>query len=75
MRFNEVYLDYRVEYDLACDESPMMGGIKKMRASEFAGVYERILGDEGIKGSRVTVGGFGDLGEVRWKGKLEGARM
>ena len=72
VRFNEVFLNYRVDYDLVCDEKPTMGpnGPKRMRASEFARVYERILADEGIKGGRVTVDGFQDLGDVKWRAKI-----
>lgn len=77
VRFNEVYLDYRVDYDLVCDETPTMGpgGPRRMRASEFARVYEKILRDGTLKGGRVTVKGFEDLEELKWREKVPAAKM
>lgn len=46
------------------------GGQKKMRASEFARVYEKILADKSIRGARVGVLGFEDVDDVKWRKKL-----
>lgn len=65
MRFNEVYLALRVEVD----EDAKVHGVTS--SSEFAGVYEAVLGREDIRGSRVWVEKVGDLTEVRSTGKVQ----
>jgi hypothetical protein len=61
--FNEIYLATRVEVDEAAEKS---GTIK---ASEFATVYEQLLGRSDIKGSRINVFGRDDLKELKYKPK------
>jgi hypothetical protein len=67
VRFNEVFLSYRVDYDAVCDEK---GTDNRMRASDFAKVYEGILGNPDIKGTRVTVRGPADVESLKYKPKL-----
>ncbi|KAL2786934.1 hypothetical protein BJX66DRAFT_311971 [Aspergillus keveii] len=59
VRFNEVYLALRVEVD----EDARVHGVTS--SSEFAGVYEAVLGNEGIRGERVWVERMEDLRDVR----------
>ncbi|RDW90061.1 uncharacterized protein DSM5745_01836 [Aspergillus mulundensis] len=58
VRFNEVYLGMRVEVD----EEAVKHGV--VRASEFAGVYERVLEGD-VKSSRVLVESLEDLENLR----------
>ena len=58
VRFNEVYLCYRVDYDSVAEK---MGAANRLKASEFAKVYEKILADESIKGTRISVIGKDDV--------------
>ncbi|EXJ83702.1 hypothetical protein A1O1_07326 [Capronia coronata CBS 617.96] len=67
VRFNEAYLDYRVEYDANCDGE---ANAWKMKASDYAKVYEAILADEQVKGCRVTVESPKDLEKLRYQKKL-----
>jgi hypothetical protein len=67
VRFNEVYLGYRVDYDSVVEEK---GGDNRMKASEFSRVYEAILADKDIKGCRITVSGPGDVDQLKYKKKL-----
>lgn len=55
VRFNEVFLAFRVEVD----ESAKEHGVTS--ATEFAKVYEGILADEGIRSSRVRVDEVKDI--------------
>lgn len=55
VRFNEVFLAFRVERD----EDATAHGVVK--ASDFANVYETILGDEKVKSSRVEVRSTEDM--------------
>jgi hypothetical protein len=64
VRFNEVYLALRVEVD----EDAKVHGVTS--SSEFAGVYETVLGNEGIRGERVWVEDLKDLRDVRVTGKF-----
>jgi hypothetical protein len=65
VRANEIYLAARVDYDANVKE----GG---MKASEFGKVYEGLLADDRIRGSRVSVRGHADLTDLKWKPKLQG---
>ena len=67
IRFNEVYLSYRVDYDSVCEEK---GTDNRMKASDFARVYEGILANKNIKASRVSVFGPQDLDDLKYKPKL-----
>jgi hypothetical protein len=51
VRFNEVYLACRVDYDSVAEE---LGG-NRMSTSEFAGNYEEILSRPDISGCRISV--------------------
>ncbi|CAN9391287.1 unnamed protein product, partial [Alternaria alternata] len=64
VRFNEVYLCFRVEVD----EQAEKHGVTS--ASEFAKVYENLLGDEEVRGARVTVREVGDVGRLVWQRKF-----
>jgi NAD(P)-dependent dehydrogenase (short-subunit alcohol dehydrogenase family) len=64
VRFNEVYLALRVEVD----EDAKAHGVTS--ASEFAGVYEAVLGREEIRSSRVCVEKVEDLRNVRFTRKF-----
>jgi hypothetical protein len=61
VRFNEVYLCFRVEVD----EQAEKHGVTS--ASE---VYENLLGDEEVRGARVTVREVGDVGRLVWQRKF-----
>lgn len=69
VRFNEAYLDYRVEYDAECEGE---ANSWKMKASDYAKVYEGILADKDIKGCTVTVESPKDLEKLRVEPKLQG---
>ncbi|EXJ87474.1 hypothetical protein A1O3_04434 [Capronia epimyces CBS 606.96] len=69
VRFNEAYLDYRVEYDAECEGE---ANAWKLKASDYAKVYEQILAREDIKGCRVTVESPKDLEKLRYQPKLAG---
>ncbi|CAN9450942.1 unnamed protein product [Alternaria alternata] len=64
VRFNEVYLCFRVEVD----EQAEKHGVTS--ASEFAKVYENLLGDEEVRGARVTVREVGDIERLVWQRKF-----
>jgi hypothetical protein len=63
-RFNEVYLAFRVEVD----EDAVAHGVVK--ASDFAAVYEGILGNLDIRSSRVSVRDFSDMKDLKWAKKF-----
>ncbi|RFU75517.1 nadp-binding [Trichoderma arundinaceum] len=67
VRFNEVYLGYRVDYDAVVKEK---GDDNRMTSSEFSRVYEAILANKTIKGCRITVSGPADIDELKYKKKL-----
>ncbi|OIW22620.1 NAD(P)-binding protein [Coniochaeta ligniaria NRRL 30616] len=64
VRFNEVYLAFRVEVD----EDAAQHGVTS--ASEFASVYEQLLGRPDIRSSRVRVDSIGDLKELKFEKKF-----
>jgi hypothetical protein len=70
VRFNEIYLAFRVEVD----ENAEKHGVTK--ASDFARVYEGVLEREEIRSSRVSVYDEGDISDLKfekkeWKGKTK----
>lgn len=67
VRFNEVYLCYRVDYDSVAEE---LGEATRMKASYFANVYEKILTDESIKGNRISVLGKDDVVNLKMVKKV-----
>ena len=67
IRFNEVYLCYRVDFDSVAEEKGAAGRIK---ASDFARVYEGILANKNIDASRVSVYGPQDIDDLKYKKKL-----
>lgn len=67
IRFNELYLRFRVEYDSNIDDQNPQG---KVKASKFAEVYERILQDENINGCRVRAITAADIDDVKYEKKL-----
>ncbi len=64
VRFNEVYLAFRVEVD---DVAAQNG---TMTASEFASVYEEILAKPEIRSSRVRVYGHEDVKHLKYDKKF-----
>lgn len=69
VRFNEAYLDYRVEYDENCDGE---ANSWKMKASDYAKVYEQILTNQEISACRVITESPKDVQKIRYEKKLEG---
>jgi hypothetical protein len=69
IRFNEVYLAVRVDYDAVCEE---LGMKDRSKASDFARVYEGILDNEEISACRVSVLVPQDMVELKYKKKLGG---
>lgn len=67
IRFNEVYLCYRVDFDAVCEEK---GTVDRIRVSDFARVYEGILANKYIKACRVSVYGPQDINHLKYKKKL-----
>ncbi|KAL7948024.1 hypothetical protein V8C42DRAFT_316435 [Trichoderma barbatum] len=67
VRFNEVYLGYRVDYDSVVEEK---GDDNRMKSSEFSHVYEAILANQDIRGCRITVSGPEDINQLKYKKKL-----
>ena len=68
IRFNEVYLCYRVDFDAVCEQ---LGG-NRIKSSAFAKVYEGILANKDIRGCRVSVYGPQDIEELKYKKKPVG---
>ncbi|KAL4954081.1 hypothetical protein BDW69DRAFT_144667 [Aspergillus filifer] len=64
VRFNEIYLAFRVEVD----ENAVKHGVTS--ASSFARVYEAVLAREEIRSARVLVKGVGDLEDVKFVSKF-----
>lgn len=69
IRFNEAYLDYRVEYDSQCEGE---ANAWKMKASDYAKVYEGILDNKNIRGCRVICENPADLQKLRFVKKVPG---
>ena len=67
VRFNEVYLDHRVDYDSVVEEKKDKW---RMKASDFARVYEGILDREEIDTCRVSVHSMDDVKELKFRKKL-----
>jgi hypothetical protein len=65
IRFNEVYLGFRVEVD----ESAAQSGATS--SSKFASVYEQLLTRPDIRSSRVYVESLADIQDLRHKRKFE----
>ncbi|KIX06340.1 uncharacterized protein Z518_04316 [Rhinocladiella mackenziei CBS 650.93] len=68
IRFNEVYLCYRVDFDTVCER---LGG-NRIKSSDFARVYEGILANKDISGCRVSVYGPQDLDNLKYEKKPVG---
>jgi hypothetical protein len=64
IRFNEVFLDRRVEVDKDAEKSGAM------KASDFAKNYQTILNEPEVKGCRITVQTYDDLTNLNYKPKL-----
>jgi len=67
IRFNEVYLCYRVDFDSVCEEK---GTVDRIKVSDFARVYEGILANKDIKDCRVSIYGPQDIDDLKYKKKL-----
>ena len=65
VRFNEVYLNCRVDYD---EVAKQKGNV--ISASEFAGNYEQILERQDISGCRISVMKPEDITELKYQSKL-----
>ena len=65
VRFNELFLSARVEYDSDAEKHGLM------KASDFARAYEQILARPEVKGCRVSVYGHEDLGDLKFKKKVD----
>jgi hypothetical protein len=64
VRFNEIYLGYRVEVD----EVAAQHGTTK--ASDFGNVYELILANPEVRSSRVRVDDLEDLKKLKYQKKF-----
>lgn len=64
VRFNEVYLCTRVDYDAVVD-----AGKKAMKASDFGKVYEAVLANKKISAGRVSVFVPDDLVNIKFQKK------
>jgi hypothetical protein len=64
VRFNEVYLCFRVEVD---DDAAQHGVTS---ASEFASVYEQLLERSDIRSSRVRVGTHDEIKSLKFESKF-----
>lgn len=64
VRFNEIYLAFRVEVD----EVAVRHGVTK--ASDFARVYEFVLDHDEVRSSRVKVETVGDIDCVKYQKKF-----
>jgi hypothetical protein len=65
VRFNEVYLERRVEVDSVAEHSGAM------KSSDFSNVYSGILANPEIEGCRVTVKADEDLQDLKYEKKLD----
>lgn len=64
VRFNEVYLCTRVDYDAVVD-----AGKPVIKASDFAKVYEAVLENKDISAARVSVLEVADMTNIQYKKK------
>jgi hypothetical protein len=64
IRFNEIYLAFRVEVDEVAAQNKTMG------SSVFGQVYEELLARSDIRGCRVSVHGPADLKDLKFKSKI-----
>ncbi|KAJ5952321.1 Short-chain dehydrogenase/reductase SDR [Penicillium vulpinum] len=64
VRFNEIYLGYRVEIDELAEQH----GVTK--SSDFANVYELLLADPNVRSSRVRVDDLDDLKKLKYQKKF-----
>lgn len=63
IRFNEVYLGFRVEVDATAVPNG------EVKASDFAKNYQKLLGDSSIRSCRVTVMVPEEIGTLNYKRK------
>ena len=63
VRFNEVYLAYRVEVDAVAEKNGTM------KTSVFSRVYEKILAKPDVKGCRIRVGSEEDVDNLKCEPK------
>ncbi|KAL0939885.1 uncharacterized protein CTRU02_206495 [Colletotrichum truncatum] len=66
IRFNEVYLAYRVQYQLEPD-SERFAGFHMTTCSDFAPLYEQLLGRVDIRGTRVMVKTPEDVNNLKYE--------
>lgn len=59
VRFNELYLALRVEFDSVAETN------KTVKSSDFARAYEKILSESNLKSCRVRVDRLEDLAEPK----------
>lgn len=64
VRFNEIYLSFRVEVD----EDAVQHGVTK--SSDFGNVYEMILANPEVRGSRVRVDDVDDIKKLKYQKKF-----
>jgi hypothetical protein len=69
VRFNEVYLTCRVDYDSDCVGEDAAW---KIKASDFARVFEGILANPDIRDSRISVLSPEDIDDLKSEKKLAG---
>jgi len=69
IRFNEVFLAIRVDYDAVCEEKGN-DDWHRTKASDFARVQEGIWANEEIRACRVSVLSPADIDTLRFKKKL-----
>ena len=67
VRFNEVFLNYRVDFDAVAEQKGASGIIK---SSEFARVYESVLANKNIEGCRVSINSPDDVENLKFVRKL-----
>jgi hypothetical protein len=72
IRFNEVYLAMRIDYDSVVDEKGSGGDWHRTKASDFAKVQEGIWANEEIRACRVSVLSPADIDTLNYKKKLGG---
>ena len=68
VRFNEVYLGFRVEVDAVAEKN------STMKASVFSRVYEKILAKPDLKGCRIRVEREEDVDNLRYEQKQSGVQ-
>lgn len=59
VRFNEIYLDHRVEVDTVAEQN------STMKSSTFGRVYEQILAKSDVKGCRIRVKSENDVDHLK----------